>query len=99
MAQALNYLHKKKPSLIIHRDISTANGLLWQQGDQWLGKVSDYGTANFMQHTIAVGPGATTYMAPEALSSNQKSRLAITCLKFAIFQLKCYYMCYQILTS
>ena len=99
VSRALSYLHQKKPSPIIHRDISSANVLLWRQNDQWRGKVSDYGTANFMQHTIAVGPGATTYMAPEALSSNQKSRLAITCLKFAIFQLKCYYMCYQILTS
>ena len=49
VALALNYLHQKKPEPIIHRDISSANVLLWRQGDQWRGKVSDYGTANFMQ--------------------------------------------------
>ena len=54
VARALNYLHQKTPP-IIHRDISSANVLLWRQGDQWRGKVSDYGTANFMQHTMTVG--------------------------------------------
>ena len=41
---ALNYLHNMKPSPILHRDVSSANVLLWRQGDQWRGKVSDYGT-------------------------------------------------------
>ena len=49
VALALNYLHQKKPESIIHRDISSTYVLLWRQGDQWRGKVSDYGTANFMQ--------------------------------------------------
>ena len=71
VACALNYLHQKKPSPIIHRDISSANVLLWRQGDQWRGKVSDYGTANFMQQTVTVAPGAMIYIAPEALTPNQ----------------------------
>ena len=70
VALALNYLHKNEPP-IIHRDISSANVLLWQEGDQWRGKVSDYGTANFMQQTMTVAPGAMIYSAPEALTSNQ----------------------------
>ena len=49
VARALNYLHQKKPSPIIHRDVSSANVLLWRQGDQWRGKLSDYGTAKFVQ--------------------------------------------------
>ena len=49
VARALNYLHQKKPEPIVHRAISSANVLLWRQGDQWRGKVSDYGTANFLQ--------------------------------------------------
>ena len=69
VALALNYLHQKKPSPIIHRDISSANVLLRRQGGQWRGKVSDYGTANFMQQTMTVGPGAMIYTAPEALTS------------------------------
>ena len=71
VALALNYLHQKKPEPIIHRDVSSANVLLWRQGDQWRGKVSDYGTANFVQQTMTVAPGARIYSAPEALTSNQ----------------------------
>ena len=75
VARAINYLHQKKPEPIIHRDVSSANVLLWRQGDQWRGKVSDYGTANFMQQTMTVAPGAMIYSAPEALSSNQTPKV------------------------
>ena len=71
VARALNYLHQKQPSPIIHRDISSANVLLWRQGEHWRGKVSDYGTANFMQQTMTVSPGAMIYSPPEALTKNQ----------------------------
>ena len=75
VARALNYLHQKKPSPIIHRDVSSANVLLWRQGDQWRGKVSDYGTANFMQQTMTVAPGAMIYSSPEALTPNQTAKV------------------------
>ena len=78
VARALNYLHLKKPSPIIHRDISSANVLLWRQADQWRGKVSDYGTANVLQHTMTVGPGAMIYSAPEAHTRYQTVKV---CLK------------------
>ena len=79
VARALNYLHQKTPA-IVHRDINSANVLLWRQGDQWRGKLSDYGTANFMQRTMTVAPGATIYMAPEALTSNQTVKVSyFTC--------------------
>ena len=68
LARGLNYLHHKRPIPIIHRDVSIANVLLWRQGDQWRGKVSDYGTSNFMQQTMTVTPGAMIYSAPEALT-------------------------------
>ena len=71
VARALNYLHQRKPRPIIHRDISSANVLLWRQADQWRGKVSDYGAANIMQHTMSVCPGAAVYSAPEAFTKNQ----------------------------
>ena len=71
VARALNYLHQKKPRPIIHRDISSANVLLWRQADQWRGKVSDYGAANFMQQTMSVCLGAVIYSAPEALTKKQ----------------------------
>ena len=81
VARALNYLHQKQPSPIIHRDISSANVLLWRQGDQWRGKVSDYGTANFMQHTMTAAPGAVIYIAPEALTSHQTVKVSYDVLK------------------
>ena len=55
----------------------------WRQGDQWRGKVSDYGTANFMQQTMTVAPGAMIYCAPEALTSNQTVKVSF--LEFRAF--------------
>ena len=75
VARALNYLHQQKPRPIIHRDISSANVLLWRQADQWRGKVSDYGAANFMQPTMTVCPGAVIYSAPEAHTENQTEKV------------------------
>ena len=83
VARAINYLHQKKPEPIIHRDVSSANVLLWRQGDQWRGKVSDYGTANFMQQTMTVAPGAMIYCAPEALTSKQTVKVSF--LEFRAF--------------
>ena len=76
VAKALNYLHQKKPDPIIHRDVSSANVLLWRQGGQWRAKVSDYGTANFMQNTMTAAPGAMIYSAPEALTSKQTVKVS-----------------------
>ena len=78
VARALNYLHQKKPEPIIHRDVSSSNVLLWRQGDQWRAKVSDYGTANFIQQTMTVAPGAMIYCAPEAHTSNQTVKVSIS---------------------
>ena len=77
IARALNYLHQKKPVPIIHRDVSSANVLLWRRGDQWRGKVSDYGTANFMRQTMTVGPGAVIYGAPESSTPNQTVKVVV----------------------
>ena len=74
---ALNYLHNMKPSPILHRDVSSANVLLWRQGDQWRGKVSDYGTAKFVQQTMTRAPGAVIYSAPEVVSSNQTPKVSL----------------------
>ena len=65
VAQALNYLHQRKPEPIVHRDVSSANVLLWKQNNQWRGKLGDYGTAKFLQETMTVTPGAMIYAAPE----------------------------------
>ena len=78
VARALNYLHQRKPRPIIHRDISSANVLLWRQADQWRGKVADYGAANFMQPNMSACPGAAIYSAPEArFTENQTERCVV----------------------
>ena len=65
VARALNYLHQKEPFPIFHRDVSSGNVLLWRRGDQWRGKVSDYGSAKFEEQCMSIGPGCFAYSAPE----------------------------------
>ena len=84
VALALNYLHLKEPSPIIHRDISSANVLLWRQANRWRGKLSDYGTANFMQQTMTVGPGAMIYSAPEAHTKSQTVKVCLVYISFKV---------------
>ena len=85
VAQALNYLHLKKPSPIIHRDISSANVLLWREADQWRGKVSDYGTANFKRDIMTACPGSRIYSAPEALTESQTAKVCVHLYIWVIF--------------
>ena len=67
VARALNYLHLTKPDPILHRDVSSANVLLNLGPDMtWLAKLSDYGSANFVQRVTTAGPGNPSYAAPEA---------------------------------
>ena len=73
VARALNYLHLMQPHPLIHRDISSANVLLEPLPNGWRAKVSDYGSANFMNAVGTVAPGAQVYAAPEAHYPNQQS--------------------------
>ena len=67
VARGLSYLHSKTPSPVIHRDISSANVLLWIENQAVKkAKISDYGSANFMQACNTANPGAAIYAAPEA---------------------------------
>ena len=75
IAKGLNYLHLSKPRPIMHRDISSANVLLWRRGESWRGKLSDYGAANFMRQSMTVNPGALIYAAPEAFTHQQTSKV------------------------
>ena len=69
---ALNYLHLKDPP-IVHRDVSSANVLLWKQGREWRAKLSDYGSANLIRESKAANTGARIYAAPEAMTRTQHS--------------------------
>ena len=74
VARALNYLHLMRPDPIIHRDISSANVLLDPApNNTWRAKVSDYGSANFLQRVATVGPGNPAYAAPEANDPSRQS--------------------------
>ena len=73
VAHALNYLHNRKPSPLVHRDVSSANVLLWKQNNQWRGKLGDYGTVKFLQEIMTISPGAMIYSAPEAGSPHNQT--------------------------
>ena len=72
----LNYLHKMKPSPIVHRDISSSNVLLWHDRHLWRAKLSDYGSANFLAQCTTNCPGAQLYSAPEAVSGRQETKVS-----------------------
>ena len=72
IACGLNYLHKTTPSPILHRDVSSANVLLNSLPDnQWLPKLSDFGSFNFMRLSQTVNAGNPVYAAPEALDPSK----------------------------
>ena len=73
VACALRYLHQWRPSPIIHRDISSGNVLLELLPNGWRAKVSDYGSANYMNAVTTAAPGSPAYAAPEACYPNQHS--------------------------
>ena len=85
VARALNYLHRKRPVPMIHRDISSANVLLWRkagretgiQEAQWRGKVSDYGTAKFVEEVMTQNPGCFVYSAPEGRTTTQTTKVSL----------------------
>ena len=65
IASALHFLHTR-PDPVIHRDVSSANVLLKDCGNEnWLAKLGDFGTAKLQQHCTTPGPGALVYAAPE----------------------------------
>ena len=73
VSAALNYLHLQ-PNPIIHRDVSSANVLLLAlPNNKWRGKLSDFGSANLVQHASTPGPGAVIYTAPEVFRGEQQS--------------------------
>ncbi|CAB4011679.1 probable serine threonine- kinase DDB_G0271682 [Paramuricea clavata] len=78
VARGLNYLHSKTSNPIIHRDVSSANVLLWiENGAVRRAKVSDYGSANFMEACNTANPGAALYAAPEASRGQQGPKIDV----------------------
>ena len=94
VARGLNYLHLQKPDAIIHRDVSSANVLLWiDNGFVRRAKISDYGSANFMQACRTANPGAALYAAPEAWGAQQNPKVSTcvtTCFLYTALSLQNY---------
>ena len=73
VSAALNYLHLQS-NPIIHRDVSSVNVLLLAlPNNKWRGKLSDFGSANLVQHASTPGPGAAMYTAPEVFKGEQQT--------------------------
>ena len=77
VSKGLNYLHLSRPLPIMHRDISSANVLLWRRDDSWRAKLSDYGSANFLRQSMTVNAGALIYSAPEAFTPRQSTKVKL----------------------
>ncbi len=87
IALALNYLHQRYDP-IIHRDVSAPNVLLQRMPNhQWKGKVSDLGSANFLQHAHTSGEGCILYSAPEVIprAYNQRGELIPQTTKIDVY--------------
>ena len=88
VARALLYLHSMQPDAIIHRDVSSANILLNPgPNNSLVAKVSDYGSANYLQQVATKGPGNPAYAAPEASSPAQQST-KMDVFSFGVLQLE-----------
>ena len=73
VSNALNYLHLQS-NPIIHRDVSSSNVLLLAlPNNKWRGKLSDFGSANLVQHASTPAPGAAMYTAPEVFKGEQQT--------------------------
>ena len=76
-ARALDYLHRRHEP-IIHRDVNSANVLLKRlPNGRWLGKVSDFGSANLAREAYTMNEGAIIYCAPEA-KGGARAEIALT---------------------
>ncbi len=76
VARGLIYLHSRKPSPVIHRDLSAKNILL---NSALVAKVSDLGNSRIVDlqpgqlaRTLSRAPGTGVYMPPEALDETTR---------------------------
>ena len=65
VAQGLLYLHSVQPHPLIHRDVSASNVLLKVAGNGWIAKLSDLGSAQFVNLAKTAAPGCLLYSATE----------------------------------
>ena len=73
IAQGLLYLHGIEPHPLIHRDVSASNVLLKATTNGWIAKLSDLGSAQFVNLAKTAGPGCPLYSAPEVQQACQQT--------------------------
>lgn len=77
VAYGINYLHCFRPNPILHRDINSGNVMVWRKGDEWRGKLCDFGSAEFVGNNMSENPGNPFYSAPEAGGPRQSPKLDV----------------------
>ena len=82
VAQGLLYLHNVQPQPLIHRDVSASNVLLKAASNGWIAKLSDLGSAQFVNLAITVAPGCPLYAAPEV---RQKESAHLQTVKIDVY--------------
>ena len=73
VAQGLLYLHSIQPHPLIYRDVSASNVLLKATSNGWIAKLSDLGSAHFLNLAKTAGPGCPLYTAPEVQQACQQT--------------------------
>ncbi|XP_028400625.1 putative leucine-rich repeat-containing protein DDB_G0290503 [Dendronephthya gigantea] len=78
VACGLNYLHSKQ-NTIVHRDVSSSNVLLLMDTSNQVirAKISDYGSANYMDICNTPNIGTVLYAAPEAGQARQDPKIDV----------------------
>lgn len=86
----MEYLHSFMPNPIIHRDLKSANIILWKnQAGAWAAKVADYGLAKELTTTIGSvhGAGTLVWSAPESFFKQSDERSDVFSFSIVLYEL------------
>ncbi|XP_065886215.1 probable serine/threonine-protein kinase DDB_G0271682 [Dysidea avara] len=87
VAYGLNYLHRNTPA-ILHRDVSSSNVLLNPlPNNQWLPKLSDFGSTNFVRASSTINAGNPTYASPEANQGQHSTAMDVFSYGVLMFEM------------
>ena len=88
VALGIRFLHTRRPSPIIHRDLSSKNVLVSSAME---GKIGDLGTARFVderrQSQMIRAPGTADFMPPEVLTDNPTYSISVDLFSFGCVML------------
>ena len=88
VALGIRFLHTRRPSPIIHRDLSSKNVLVSSAME---GKIGDLGTARFVderrQSQMTRAPGTADFMPPEVLTDHPTYSISVDLFSFGCVML------------